>query len=72
LEYNGCGAEPNHIYDAGLTVWQAYRVLLHHWHMLYKISSFNHQKGHLYWPLRKGWRFLREARKHFALLETID
>lgn len=72
LEYNGCGAEPNHIYDAGLTVWQAYRVLLHHWHMLYKISLFNHQMGHRYWPLRKGWRFLREARKHFALLETID
>ncbi len=72
LEFNGCGAEPNHIYDAGLSVFQAYRILLDHWKALYHISAFNHQKGHRYWSFKKGWRFLRKARRHFALLETID
>ena len=72
LEYNGCGAEPNHIYDAGLSLWQAYRILLKHWSALYRISAFNHRNGHSYWTLRKGWQFLRQARQHFALLEAID
>ena len=72
LEFNGCGAEPNHIYDAGLSVWQAYRILLHHWRALYRISAHNHRQGHRYWSFLRGWRFLRQARRHFALLETID
>ncbi|MFM8806729.1 MAG: hypothetical protein ACKOD1_05140 [Sphingomonadales bacterium] len=72
LEFNGCGAEPNHIYDAGLTCWQAYRILLHHWRVLYRISAHNHRNGHHYWSFMRGWRFLRQARRHFALLETID
>ena len=72
LEFNGCGAEPNHIYDAGLSVWQAYRILLSHWKALYQISAANHQNGHRYWSFKKGWRFLKEARSHFTLLEKID
>jgi hypothetical protein len=72
LEFNGCGAEPNHIYDAGLSLWQAYGVLLHHWKVLYRISAYNHCQGHRYWSFLRGWHFLRQARQHFALLETID
>lgn len=72
LEFNGCGAEPNHIYDAGLSIWQAYRILLHHWRVLYRISAHNHRNGHHYWSFLRGWRFLRGARRHFALLEVID
>lgn len=72
LEFNGCGAEPNHIYDAGLSLWQAYRVLLRHWSVLYEISAFNHQKGHRHWPFKKGWSYLKAARRHFAQLERID
>ena len=31
LEYNGCGAEPHHAYGNNNTLWQAYRIFLHHW-----------------------------------------
>jgi hypothetical protein len=72
LEFNGCGAEPNHIYDAGLNVWQAYRVLLSHWRVLFTISAYNHRQGHRYWSFMRGWSYLKEARRHFALLEKID
>lgn len=72
LEYNGCGAEPNHIYDAGLSLLQVYRILLQHWNVLFRISAYNHDRGHRYWSLRRGWLFLRKARRHFALLESID
>lgn len=72
LEFNGCGAEPNHIYDCGMSIWNAYGVILHHWKALYRISRYNHKNGTPYWSFRKGWDYLAEAKKHFRLLEKYD
>lgn len=72
LEYNGCGAEPNHIYDCGMSLWQAYREILRHWKALYRISRYNHRHGTPYWSFMRGWRFLKESRKHFRMLEKYD
>ena len=72
LEFNGCGAEPNHIYDAGLSLGQAYREILKHWKVLYQISKYNHENGIPYWSFKKGRDFLRNAKKHFRLLEKFD
>ena len=72
LEFNGCGAEPNHIYDAGLNLWQAYREILKHWKVLFEISKYNHEHGTPYWPYKKGRDFLTKARRHFKLLEDFD
>ena len=35
LEYNGSGAEPHHAYGNGNTLWQAHKIFLHHWKILY-------------------------------------
>jgi len=72
LEFNGCGAEPNHIYDAGMKLSQAYREILRHWKALYEISKYNHENGTPYWPFQKGKNFLREAKRHFRMLEKYD
>jgi len=72
LEYNGCGAEPHHIYGDGNTLLQAYRILLHHWAQLYRISKYNKDNGVPYWKFRRGWKFLRSAKKHFAMLRQLD
>lgn len=72
LEFNGAGAEPNHIYDCGMSLPNAYKTLLHHWKALYKISKYNHQHGHPYWPFKKGWNYLKEAKRHFKMLEKFD
>jgi hypothetical protein len=72
IEFNGCGAEPNHIYDCGLSLLEAYRILLKHWQALYAISRYNHQQGISYWSFQRGWKFLREARIHFKKLEELD
>lgn len=72
IEFNGCGAEPNHIYDAGISIWAAYRELLKHWKALYEISKYNHENGTPYWPFQKGRRFLRDAQRHFKMLEAYD
>ncbi len=72
LEFNGCGAEPNHIYDCGMSIWQAYGVILHHWKVLYQISRYNHKNGIPYWSFRKGWNHLRASSRHFKMLEKFD
>jgi hypothetical protein len=72
LEFNGSGAEPNHIYDAGMSIWQAYREILKHWKALYEISKYNHENGALYWSYVKGRNYLRQAKRHFRMLEKFD
>ena len=72
LEFNGSGAEPNHVYNSGFTLFDAYRVFLHHWKVLFHISRYNHRNGIPYWPFIKGWKFLRAAKKHYGLLEKCD
>lgn len=72
LEFNGCGAEPNHIYDAGMSLWQAYAELLKHWKALYRISKYNHEHGTPYWSFKRGWQHLKASQQHFKLLEQFD
>lgn len=72
LEFNGAGAEPNHIYDCGMSLKEAYSTILQHWKALYKISRYNKKNGNAYWPLKKGWVYLREVKKHFRMLQKFD
>lgn len=72
LEFNGSGAEPNHVYNAGLTLRQAHKVILQHWKVLFEISRYNNQQGIRYWDFLKGWRFLQRAKKHLKLIEAYD
>ncbi|MEO6407111.1 MAG: hypothetical protein ABIY51_10890 [Ferruginibacter sp.] len=72
LEYNGCGAEPHHIYGNGNNIFQAYKIVLDHWKMLYRISRYNYNNGVKYWSYKKGIHFLKEAKKHFKILRKLD
>lgn len=72
LEYNGAGAEPNHIYDAGLSLSEAYREILYHWKILYEISRHNHRNGFPYWSFKKGLDFIRQSNAHFKRLSMIE
>jgi len=72
LEYNGCGAEPNHIYDCNMGLLDAYKEILRHWKALYEISAWNNRNGFPYWSFRKGYEFLKESNRHFKLLKQFD
>ena len=72
LEFNGSGAEPNHVYNSGYTLRQAHDEIARHWKVLYEISKYNHQQGVPYWPFLKGWRFLKAAKQHFKALKKLD
>jgi hypothetical protein len=72
LEFNGCGAEPNHFYDTGYTLLGAYKEILKHWKALYEISKYNRQRGILPWPFLKGKIFLQSAREQIVAMKKID
>ncbi len=61
MELNGAGAEPAHIYHPGFSIWEAWRVLLHHWRVLYDISRENHRRGVAYMTLGEAVRFWKRT-----------
>lgn len=72
LEFNGTGAEPNHIYDCGLTYFQALKEIARHWRHMYKIGRINHALGVPYWGFFKGTKYLVQARKLLNRLRKHD
>jgi len=72
LEYNGCGAEPNHFYDTGYTLFGAYREILKHWKALYEICQYNRSQGVEPWPFKKGNRFLKKTNELFRIMREAD
>ena len=72
LEYNGCGAEPNHFYDTGYSLMGAYKEILIHWKALFRISRYNRHQGTRPWPLQKGRKFLRDTRRLYVVMKNAD
>jgi hypothetical protein len=66
MELNGVGAEPAHIYQPGYSFWEAVRVLLRHWRLIYRISMTNAQRGFRFPTWNEGVRMyhkMKEARR---------
>ncbi|MEZ5028556.1 MAG: hypothetical protein R2765_07195 [Ferruginibacter sp.] len=72
LEYNGCGAEPNHFYDTGYTLIGAYKEILKHWKALYQICKYNSKQGIKPWPFKKGKLFIAHIKAHYKLIKQAD
>lgn len=72
LEFNGAGAAPHHVYGNGNSLWQAYRIVLHHWSVLARISRQNHARGVPYWSFGRGWDQLKTAQIHLQTLKELD
>jgi hypothetical protein len=72
LEFNGSGAEPHHVYGNGNTLVKAIAVLLEHWKILFRISTQNHRNGIAYWNFSSGLNHLRQARRHFKTLRSLE
>ena len=72
LEYNGCGAEPNHFYDTGYTLSGAYREILKHWKALYEISKYNATNVVKPWSLLRGVKFQIDTKKLYGVMKEAD
>jgi len=62
IEVNGAGAEPTHIYDPAHSLFFAWKEIIRHWFLLYRISRLNHKQGHPYLSIREGIAMLKESK----------
>jgi hypothetical protein len=72
LEFNGAGAEPNHIYDCGMSYSNALKEVARHWRDLYEIGVINKKRGIPHWSFIKGYSHLRNATNFFKNLRQYD
>jgi hypothetical protein len=71
MELNGAGAEPGHIYDPEFPFLKAYRVLFHHWSVLYQISKANYQNGTAYMSVPEAWQTIVRLRNNRKLMKGV-
>ena len=60
IEVNGAGSEPTHMYDPKHSLFYAWKEIIRHWIILYKISRANHKLGHPYLTFKEGVEMFRE------------
>ena len=60
IEVNGAGSEPTHIYDPSHSLFFAWKEIVRHWLILWRISRANHKKGYPYLSFRDGVKMFRE------------
>ena len=71
IEINGAGSEPTHIYDPKHSLFFAWKEIIKHWRLLYKISKSNNAKGYHYLSFKEGIAMLRDNRlleEHLKLI----
>lgn len=71
IELNGAGSEPTHMYDPKYTLFHAWKMIIQHWFILWRISRRNHAKGVPYMTTKEGVRMFKETSKYDKLLESI-
>jgi hypothetical protein len=72
LEFNGAGAGIQHINGNHYSLLKAQKIILKHWKMLFKISSYNHKHGLKKWGFIRGWMHLTNAKKNLMQLKKKD
>jgi hypothetical protein len=71
IELNGSGSEPTHIYDPTHSVFWAWKEILRHWKILYRISKLNHQLQKTpYMTTRMGLDMFRQNSEYMKLLNS--
>ena len=62
IELNGAGSEPTHMYDPAHSIFFAWKEIIKHWNLLYKISVWNKLNNNAdYLAFKAGVKMFREA-----------
>ncbi len=72
IELNGAGSEPAHIYDPKHSIFFAWKEIIKHQHILYKISVQNNQKGFPFLSFKNGVSMLKGNAALVKKLETFS
>jgi hypothetical protein len=71
IEVNGAGAEPTHIYDPRHSLFFAWKEIIRHWIILWKVSRMNHRRGYRYLSVSEGLQMFREDRENSKKLAVM-
>ncbi|MBT9484484.1 hypothetical protein [Sediminibacterium sp.] len=71
IELNGAGSEPTHIYDPSHSIFFAWKEIMRHWKMLYKVSVQNKRKGFFYLTYKEGMKMFKENSQYLKKLNGI-
>jgi hypothetical protein len=67
IELNGSGSEPTHLYDAKHSLLKAWKIIIQHWKIAYKIAVQQHQNKIEFTPNKIGNKITKE----YALYEKM-
>ncbi len=69
IEVNGAGSEPTHIYDPKHSIFYAWREIVRHWNILWKISQMNHRWYQLpYMKISSGIEMFRQNKEYVKMI----
>ncbi|MGJ8744889.1 D-alanine--D-alanine ligase [Polaribacter sp.] len=72
IELNGAGSEPTHIYDPKHSIFFAWKEIIRHYDILYKISTYNHQKGYSYLNIKQSRQLVVDNKRLTNYLKSIS
>ncbi|MDX2048919.1 MAG: hypothetical protein SFU87_19175 [Chitinophagaceae bacterium] len=71
IEVNGAGSEPTHMYDPDHSLFFAWKEIVRHWVILWRISRMNHKRGHRYLTVKEGLQMFREDKMYAQKLAAM-
>jgi len=71
IELNGAGSEPTHMYDPKHSLFFAWKEIIRHWIILWRISRLNHKKGFSYMTYSEGAKMFRDNRAYVKKLQAV-
>ncbi len=71
IELNGAGSEPTHIYDPAHSIFFAWKEIIRHWKIMYKVSTLNHQLGIPYLSHKAGKKMFSDEKAYFKYMNGV-
>ena len=71
IEVNGAGAEPTHMYDPRHSLFFAWKEIIKHWVILWRVSVRNHKRGVPYMSMREGFQMFSEDKEWSRRLDAM-
>ena len=71
IELNGAGSEPTHMYDPRHSIFFAWKEIIRHWIILWRISRINHENGIPYLSQKQGMQMMRANKLYEQKLKQL-
>ncbi len=71
IELNGAGSEPTHMYDPKHSLFFAWKEIIRHWNILWRISRQNHQGYNMpYLDFSSGVKMFKENNEYVKTISS--